>query len=135
MAGVKYTGKDLEITMGSTAITCNNIRSVTVSEKVNTVDTTGACDTFLTFLATRRDVDVTIEVLDSTVVNEVFGLFGPSTSGQTLIIYPQGNSTGKPKLTCTAFIITGRDRSIGYNDVVAVTATGKASAGFVEATV
>jgi len=133
--GVKYTGKDLEITMGSTAILCNNIRSVTVSEKVNTVDTTGACDTFLTFLATRRDVDVTIEVLDSTTVNEVFGLFGPATSGQTLIIYPQGNSSGKPKLTCTAFIVTGRNRSIGYNDVVAVTATGKASAGFVEATV
>jgi hypothetical protein len=121
--------------MGSTAILCNNIRSVTVSEKVNTVDTTGACDTFMTFLATRRDVDVTMEVLDSTTVNEVFGLFGPSASGQTLIIYPQGNSSGKPKLTCTAFIVTGRNRSIGYNDVVAVTATGKASAGFVEATV
>src|SRR5512135_837621 len=133
--GVKNTGIDLEITMGSTAILCNNIRSVTVSEKVNTVDTTGACDTFLTFLATRRDVDVTLEVLDSTTVNEVFGLFGPATSGQTLIIYPQGNSSGKPKLTCTAFVITGRDRSIGYNDVVAVTCTGKASAGFVEATV
>ena len=133
--GVKYTGMDLEITMGSTAILCNNIRSVTVSEKVNTIDTTGACDEFLTFLATRRDVDVTIEVLDSTTVNEVFGLFGPATSGQTLIIYPQGNSSGKPKLTCSDFIITGRDRSINYNDVVAVTATGKASSGFVESTV
>jgi hypothetical protein len=133
--GVKYTGIDLEITMGSTAIPCNNIRSVTVSEKVNTVDTTGACDEFLTFLATRRDVDVTLEVLDSTTVNEVFGLFGPATSGQTLVIYPQGNSSGKPKLTCTAFVITGRDRSINYNDVVAVTCSGKASGGFVEATV
>ena len=86
-------------------------------------------------LATRRDVDVTLEVLDSTTVNEVFGLFGPATSGQTLIVYPQGNSTGKPKLTCAAFIITGRTRSIGYNDVVAVSVTGKASAGFVEGVV
>jgi hypothetical protein len=131
----KYTGANLEITMGSTAIPCNNIRSVTVSEKVNTVDSTGACDAYMTFIATRRDADVTLEVLDDTTPATVFGLFGPTQSGQTLVIYPQGNSSGKPKLTCTDFVITGRDRNIGYNDVVAVTCTGKASGGFVEATV
>ena len=131
----KYTGANLEITMGSTAILCDHIRSVSTSEKVNTVDTTGACDTYATFLATRRDADVTLEVLDDTVTNVVYGLFGPAQSGQTLIIYPQGNSSGKPKLTCSDFIITGRDRTIGYNDAVIVSCTGKASGGFVEATV
>jgi len=131
----KYTGMNLEITMGSTAIACDHIRSVTVSEKVNTVDTTGACDTYMTFLATRRDADVTLEVLDDTTPATVFGLFGPTQSGQNLIIYPQGNSTGKPKLTCAAFIITGRDRTVNYNDAVIVSCTGKASGGFVESTV
>lgn len=131
----KYTGANLEITMGSTVIPCDHIRSIAVSEKVNTVDTTGACDTYMTFLATRRDADVTLEVLDDTTTNVVYGLFGPAQSGQTLIYYPQGNSSGKPKFTCTGFVITGRDRTVGYNDVVAVSCTGKASGGFVESTV
>lgn len=133
--GIKYTGMALEITMGSTAIPCNNIREISVSEKVNTVDTTGACDQYLTFLTTRRDVDVTLSLLDSTTVPEVFGLFGPNNAGQQLVIYPQGNSSGKPKLTCALFQITDRTRGVNYNNVVAVNVTGKASGGFVESTV
>jgi hypothetical protein len=84
----------------------------------------------------RSDVDVTIELLDSNAsVSEVFGLFKPNPVGQTLIVYPQGNSTGKPKYTCTDFVISGRDHPINYNDVVTVTVTGKASGGFAEGTV
>lgn len=131
--GVKYSGKDLEITVGSTAIPCANIRSVNVDEKTGLVDTTGACDAFMTYLALRKDVDVSIELLDSTDPTEVYKLFvGPQDQ---LIVYPQGNHAGKPKLTNATFIVTSRSRPIKYTDAVLVSIAGKASGGFVEGTV
>lgn len=133
MTGVKYTGKDLEITVGSTAIPCANIRSINVDEKLGLADTTGACDQFMTYLTMRRDVDVAIELLDSTDPTEVYNLFGGLSD--TLIVYPQGNHAGKPKLTCTAFTITGRSRPIKYTDAVLVNVTGKGSGGFAAGTV
>lgn len=132
MTGVKYTGKDLELTVGSTAIPCANIRSVNVDEKLGLADTTGACDAFMTYLTMRRDVDVSIELLDSTDPTEVYNLFGGLSD--TVIIYPQGNHAGKPKLTGT-LVITGRSRPIKYTDAVLVNVTGKASGGFTAGTV
>src|SRR5512143_576906 len=136
MTTTKFSGRDLEITMGSTAVPCAHIRAVNISEKINLIDSTGACDDFVNWLPMRSDVDVTIELLDSNVSpSTVFGLFKPNPVGQTLIVYPQGNSSGKPSYTCTDFVISGRDHPINYSDVVTVTVTGKASGGFTEATV
>ena len=130
----KYSGKDLEITRGSTAIPCTNIRAITVDESSELIDITGACDTFMQYLVSRRDVDVSLELLDDTVPGTVFGLFA-SNEPDTLIIYPRGNIAGRPKLTNATFIVTGRSRPISYNDAVTISVTGKASAGFVEGTV
>jgi hypothetical protein len=134
MSGVKYSGKDLEITAGSTGVPCANVRSIAINERLGTIDTTGACDEFMTYVVARRDVDVTLQLLDSTDNTEVYNLFS-TNDNQTLVVYPQGNSSGNPKLTCATFTITGRDRSIPYNDVVSITVTGKASGGFTETTV
>lgn len=131
--GVKYSGKDLEITVGSTAIPCANIRAINIDEKLGLIDTTGACDQFMTYLTARRDVDVTIELLDSTTPSEVYNLF--AGLGDSLTVYPQGNSAGKPKLLCATFTITGRARPINYANAVLVNITGKGSGGFVQSTV
>lgn len=136
MATTKFSGRDLEITMGSTAVPCAHIRAVTIDEKINLIDSTGACDQFVNWLPMRSDVDVTIELLDSNASpSAVFGLFKPNPVGQTLIIYEQGNSSGKPKYECTDFVISGRSHPIQYDNVVTVSVTGKASGGFVESTV
>jgi hypothetical protein len=136
MTTTKFSGRDLEITMDSTAVPCAHIRAANISEKINLIDSTGACDDFVNWLPMRSDVDVTLELLDSNASpSAVFGLFAPNPVGQTLIIYPQGNRTGKPKYTCTDFVISGRDHPINYADVVTITVTGKASGGFAEGTV
>lgn len=130
----KYSGKDLEITRGTTSIPCTNIRSITPDESADLIDVTGACDEFMEYLVNRRDVDVTIELLDDTDQTIVYNLFGYNTP-DTLIIYPRGNVAGRPSLTCADFVVTRRSRPIGYNDAVTVSVTGKASGGFTEATV
>lgn len=136
MTTTKFSGRDLEITMGSTAVPCAHIRSINIDESIDLIDSTGACDDFLNWLPMRSDVDVTIELLDSNASpSAVFGLFRPSPNGQTLIVYPQGNTTGKPKYTTTDFVISGRSHPISYDDVVTITVTGKASGGFEEGTV
>lgn len=130
----KYSGKDLEITRGSTAIPCTNIRAIAVDESSDLIDITGACDQFMQYLVNRRDVDVSVELLDDTTPSVVFSLF-QSNEPDTLIIYPRGNIAGRPKLTNATFVVTGRSRAISYNDAVTISVTGKASAGFVEGTV
>lgn len=128
-----YTGKDLEVSIGGVAIPCGHVRSVIIDDKTSISDSTGACDEFMDYLPMRKDVDVSLEFIDSTDPTEVYNLF--LNGGSPLIIYPQGNHAGKPKLTNADFEITDLLEPIKYNEVVLVNVAGKASGGMVEGVV
>lgn len=129
----KYSGKDLEVSFGRNVIPCGNVRAVNIDEKTAIEDETGACDEFMDYLDMRRDVDVSLELLDSTDPAEVYNLF--TGLSDSLIIYPLGNHAGKPKLTITEFMITDLSQPIKYTDAVLVNVAGKASGGMVEGVV
>lgn len=130
----KYTGAALTAVFNLSAWAANYLKSAETNESAEVAESTGASDIDKTYEATVRDTDVTLELWDDATATTVWSKVEPATKS-TLEIYPQGNSSGKPKLSCANAIVTSRRRGVVYNSVVPVTVTLKCSGGLTETTV
>jgi predicted secreted protein len=110
----KYTGSALTVSYNSSAWNANHVRSVTVDETADVVDSSGAGDTDKTFLATLKAATAQIEMIDDSDNATVVQKFEPGTSS-TLTVTKAGTET----LTGTA-IVTSRSVSVPYDGLALV---------------
>jgi len=114
----EYTGKDLYVIFGSTALT-TDYRSWTEEETIDTVDKTAGADTVKTYLTTTKDGTASIDVLDSTGGTAMWAAVAVGTEG-TLEWAPEGTADTKPRHYVNA-IVTSRSKPVAYADVVTFT--------------
>lgn len=127
----KYTGNDIAVTFGGTSI--SNITSVDIQESRGEYDGTAAGQSDAEYLAGKRNYTVTINFLDDSA-EAGFQAFDPTAAEATLVIYPQGNSTGKPSRTMTAFV-TARNRPLNHDGLTNVTVQLRVNGAITDATV
>jgi hypothetical protein len=127
----KYTGNSLAIEYGS-AITANLVQSVTISESGDVHESTGVGDAAKTYLTGHTDSTVQIEMWDDATPATVRDKFDPGTS-DTLDIYPQGKTGGKPKISMTA-LVTARSSGIEHAGVTPLSVTMQVTGAITEST-
>ena len=97
-----YGGTIVEVSYGGVDLV--EIMSVTPTETCELIESTAAGDTSKTYLPGHADATVAIECR-VTVGDAVYEAVKPGESG-ALIIYPKGNSTGKPKISGTGIVMS-----------------------------
>lgn len=108
----RIIGKNAWISFGGTVIS-TDYRTFSQDGSADTVDLTAGADAHKTFAVGAADDTVSIEVLIDGTAAWVACL--PATEG-TLIVAPEGSTSGKPKTTAVA-TVSKRSRKLAYNDV------------------
>lgn len=94
-----YTGKNLYITYGGTVISGDQ-RTLSWDYSVDTADTTAGADNDKSYIATIRDVTISVTILDNgTDGSAVRRALAVGGTGE-LIFAPEGTASGKPKYGC-----------------------------------
>jgi len=114
----KYTGDLLAVDWNTTTITANFVQSCDINEQGEALESTGASDTYKTYLTGNTDATATLELWDDDVPANLFNLF-PMHLEATLDVYPAGEIATKQKRSMTAFVV-GRSRGVPHNGVVAL---------------
>ena len=114
----KYTGNGMALDWDGDAIT--DIVSVEINEGAATYDTTVVGESAETHLPGKTNGQCTLNLLDG-ADGTIFSYFVPGTS-RSVVFYPQGNASGKPKRTFMA-TVTGRQRPVSHNAATPVTVT------------
>ena len=114
----KYTGNGMALDWDGDAIT--DIVSVEINEGAATYDTTVVGESAETHLPGKTNGQCTLNLLDG-ADGTIFSYFVPGTS-RSVVFYPQGNASGKPKRTFMA-TVTGRQRPVSHNAATPITVT------------
>lgn len=117
----EYTGKDLYLSFAGTTIHAD-FREFTASEEIDLVDASAGADVAKTYLTALEDGTASLTLLDQTggtAATAMWQLMDKGVSG-TLIWAPEGTVATKPKHSVVA-IVSSRERSIPYDDVVELT--------------
>lgn len=119
-----YTGSALYITFGAgTTVLSGDQRTLDVENTMDTVDTTAGADTDKSSLPTLRDATFKVTLLDNgTAGSAVRAACAVSGTQGTFTFGPEGNSSGKPKYSCLAYV-TGYNTSYPYDGEVEIEVT------------
>ncbi len=117
----KYDGKDMVFKNGAFSFPSGALVSVDWQEQRDELDVTGASQDDKEFLPSERSGQVTVNAWDD-AANTIFAANETSDDSATLEFYPQGNTTGKPKISATGFV-TSRSRPVTHNQAAAITIT------------
>ena len=131
----KYAGNALVVVIGTTAVTANLIKSVEITQTMDTYESTGAGDTDKSYLAGHKDSSVRIDGWDDSTVAAMRTKFavGTAFTGSTtaaLHIRPQGTGTN-PNLAIAGFV-TGLTVGVAHDGVAPVSVTIQPTAAIVE---
>lgn len=129
----KYTGKNLEFKIDTFTIPPGHLVSVELSLQRGEIEATGAGQLDKEFYPLEREATCTVNVWED-AAGTIRAAFSLSDDAQTISIYPQGNSSGKPVITATAFV-TGKPVSVTHNQIVASTYTLRITGAITESTV
>ncbi len=128
-----YRAKDLVVTFAGTDISGDG-RSVDYTETADVLDDTSYGDTNKTKQGGLIDGSGTMGALDQTGVwSALWQAIQPGDSG-TLVVYPEGNSSGKRKSTFTA-VINSRTVRFPYDGLATFDMAFDISGAVIEGTV
>ena len=120
---------------GSTTVTAlsANARGVAVNESIDSADATGYGNSNRQHVPTISDLEIPLEYLldDTTYTAEDLLTIG---ARGTIDIYPNGNSTGKKKISVPVFV-SSRDRDFPFDDVAVASHTLMPTGNKTESTV
>lgn len=117
----KYTGKSMALTFGAFSFPSGTLTSVDIPRSRSEFEATGAGQTDKEFFPMEREATVTINAWDD-VAGTIRAAFEFSTNEATLTFYPQGNTTGKPSISASAFV-TQISAPVTHNQVTPITIT------------
>ncbi len=112
----KYSGNSLSVTIDAVALA--GLISCEINESGATYDTTVVGENAETHIPGKTSAQGTINLLDDDA-EAAYDACVPGDSA-TIVVYPQGNSGGKPKRTFTA-TFTGRQRPVSHNAATPLT--------------
>ena len=129
MAGI--TGSALYLKFGDTVLD-TDYRAFGPSEEIGLVDQSAGADTERTYLTTLKDGTATATIVIQAGDTTTWGAVAPGTEG-TLEWGEEGTANGKPKHTVNA-IVTGREKSIEYADLIVADITWQFSGAITDST-
>ena len=117
----RYTAETLYISYRGVVVDVD-FRSMSVTESVDTVDSSAGVSRARTHIQTLNNAEFTIEYLEqlTTAGSAIRAALRLGADG-TLIYAPEGTAVGKPRYSCIA-TVTGVDRSYPYDEIVSVSA-------------
>lgn len=123
----KYSGKDMDFYVGSTAVV--NLTSVEVTEIGELIDASSVGNDYKDYLGGLQDGTATVNFIDDDTGTAAAGSFSLFTPASTVscTFYPAGTGAGQ-KATFSA-VVTNRQRSAGYNSPAAVAVNLQVSGG------
>ncbi|RUM40207.1 MAG: hypothetical protein DSY80_10615 [Desulfocapsa sp.] len=128
---IKYVGDNMEFTVGGTSVVC--LTAVSRSSKMAVLDSTCVSEDDETSLPSKKSDEYTVNFLDATDEASI-DLFARQSTALACVFYPQGNSSGKPSETFSAYV-TGKPREVNHKKVTAVSVTLKVTGGVTKGTV
>ncbi len=120
----EITGKDLNIQWaysGGTVVLSTDFRTLSVNPSIDLAETTAGSDADKTYIATIKDTTIEYSGLYQAGGTALRNALEAGTGG-TLIISPEGTTTGKSKESYPA-IAMGAKMNIPYNEVVEISCT------------
>ena len=120
----KYTGSALTITFGGTALEAE-YKKLSTSEECDLVDCSAGADTAHDYLATLKDGDATLDLLEVSGGTATWAALAPGGSG-TLTWRPIGGTV--VTYTCPTAYVKSRKRDIPFDDCVAISVAFQFSA-------
>ncbi|HEX9595748.1 MAG TPA: hypothetical protein VF982_02620 [Anaerolineales bacterium] len=135
LSGNKYTGADLALSVGGTAVEQAVLRSVTISESKDVHDATGGGGGAKEFLGGEQSGTVAIDLWSSDDDADVRDLFDlGDDDGAAVVVYPKGNSSGQISISFSA-IWTSVEEGVEKNSVVPLRVNGQISGAITRSTV
>ncbi len=120
----EITGKNLVATWaysGGTVDLNTDFRTLSINPNIDLAETTAGADTDKTYIATIKDATIEWSGLYQSAGTALVSALEAGTGG-TLIISPEGTTTGKSKESYPA-IAMGAKMNIPYNEVVEISCT------------
>lgn len=113
----EYSGKLLHVTYGGTVLS-GDFRQFRTTETADMIDATAGADTRKNWLGGLVGGEASMTILDASNGTANWNALVPGGSG-SLIWYPAGTTAGTPSYSANAVLVS-KDRSVPYNDVVAI---------------
>lgn len=129
----KYTGKSMSFKFGALTIPSGDLISVDWPQVRDELEATGATQLDKEYFPSERSSTITINFWDAAAGTNR-SPFLTTTAEGAVEFFPQGNTSGKPKLTANAFV-TNLSAPLTHNQVAAVTVTLRVNGATTETTV
>lgn len=117
----KYTGKSMEFKFGTFTIPSGHLTKVEIPRTRDEHEATGAGQLDKEFFPMERSATITVEGWED-AAGTIRTALEYSTSEATFTFFPQGNTSGKPTVTGSAFI-TQYTSGVTHNQVVPFSVT------------
>lgn len=125
----RYSGKNLYwnfVHSGGTLVLSTDYRTLEITEAAKEIDTTAGADAYASVLAGAIDSTWSAEYLEQTAGTANYGTLTPGLAG-TLTWGPEGTTSGKPKYTAAAILLS-HGPSYAYGDTVTIRLSGRLTA-------
>lgn len=129
----KFDGKDIAFKFASFTFPAGTLISVDWPRSRAELDATGATQDDKEFLDSERESTITVNAWDD-VADTIRAACENTTAAATADFWKQGNSSGKPKRSATAFVTNISD-PITHNQVAPITITFRVNGAVTASTV
>lgn len=129
----KYTGKDMVIFFGTVNISGQG-RQLEISQSADEIDVTTYGSDDKEFIVGMLEREASLEILDDDTSSTIRDATKAGSSS-SLIWFPQGSVTGKPKFSVGTAVVREQNISYPYDDAVMMDLTLRLSGAVTEATV
>lgn len=129
----KYTGKDMVIFFGTVNISGQG-RQLEIGQSADEIDVTTYGSDDKEFIVGMLEREASLEVLDDDTSSQIRTVTQAGSSS-SLIWFPQGSVTGKPKFSVGTAVVREQNISYPYDDAVMMDLTLRLSGAVTETTV
>ncbi len=126
-------GKDQVFKMGAYTVPAGHLTNVEWPRSRDEIDLTGAEQDDKEFVPSERSSTITVNMWDD-AADAIRAAFENTTAAATVEWYRQGNTTGKPKRSASAFVTNISD-PLPHNQGAALTVTLRVSGAVTQSTV
>lgn len=129
----KYDGKDMAFIFGAFTFPAGTLVTVDWPRMRDELEATGATQDDKEFFPSERSSTITVNAWDD-VAGTIRAAMEVTTAEATAQFFPQGNTSGKPKRSASAFVTQVSD-PITHNQMAAITITFRVNGAVTPSTV
>ena len=115
----KFDGKNMAFKFGAFTFPAGSLVTVDWPRTRDELEATGATQLDKEYFPSERSATITINAWDD-AAGTIRAAMEATTAEATAEYWPQGNTTGKPKRTASAFV-TGISDPVTHNQIAAIT--------------